>query len=117
MSDGIREVIVQLLLIINGIENDKMIEILKDYEDKFKSMKIGSPLLTSDKDLEKVVDIFSDKVKKFADLHTAAVFMGHGTEHSVNTVYTELEENSEAAELKMFLWVLLKQNPNWTKLF
>ena len=45
-----------------------------------------------DKDLEKVVDIFSDKVKKFADLHTAAVFMGHGTEHSVNTVYTELEE-------------------------
>ena len=69
-----------------------MIEILKDYEDKFKSMKIGSPLLTSDKDLEKVVDIFSDKVKKFADLHTAAVFMGHGTEHSVNTVYTELEE-------------------------
>ena len=44
------------------------------------------------KDLEKVVDIFSDKVKKFADLHTAAVFMGHGTEHSVNTVYTELEE-------------------------
>ena len=26
------------------------------------------------------------------DRHTAAVFMGHGTEHSVNTVYTELEE-------------------------
>ncbi|MBS6315828.1 MAG: sirohydrochlorin cobaltochelatase [Ruminococcus sp.] len=92
LSDGIREVIVQPTHIINGIENDKMIEILKDYEDKFKSMKIGSPLLTSDKDLEKVVDIFSDKVKKFADLHTAAVFMGHGTEHSVNTVYTELEE-------------------------
>lgn len=92
LTDGFRYVTVQPTHIINGIENDKMTEILSSYTNKFESLRIGKPLLSSDDDFQKIINIFSERVKRLAESETAAVFMGHGTEHSVNSVYTALEE-------------------------
>lgn len=97
VSDGIGEVIVQPTHVINGIENEEMTEIVKSYEDKFNTLKIGKPLLSSDKDFQDVVSVLSDKIKEFENLQTAVVFMGHGTEHEVNSVYGILEKNFRKA--------------------
>lgn len=93
VSDGIREVTVQPTHIINGIENEEMTEIVKRYEDKFESLKMGKPLLSSDNDFQDVIGVLSDNIKEFGNLQTAVVFMGHGTEHEVNSVYAVLEKN------------------------
>lgn len=97
VSDGIGEVIVQPTHVINGIENEEMTEIVKSYEDKFDTLKIGKPLLSSDKDFQDVVSVLSDKIKEFGNLQTAAVFMGHGTEHEINSVYGILEKKFRKA--------------------
>lgn len=99
VTEGIREVTVQPTHIINGIENEEMTEIVRRYEGVFKSLKIGKPLLFSDKDFQKTVNYLADHIKGFGKEQTAVVFMGHGTEHKVNSVYTVLEEKFSAAGL------------------
>ena len=73
IRDGIKELIVQPTHIINGIENDLMKEDVLAYADHFDSIRFGTPLLTSTKDIEE------------------AILMGHGTTHYANTAYAALD--------------------------
>lgn len=94
-KDGIEEVIVQPTHVLNGIENDCMIEEVKQYLSCFQSVKLGAPLLTSTKDYEEVIkglieeaDLLNQENKQEDE---AIVFMGHGSDHYSNTSYTALQ--------------------------
>lgn len=85
---GFSEVIIQPTHIISGFEYDKVLAAAKEYKDRFKSLKVGAPLLDSDDDIERICDFFE---KKFGG-DNAIALMGHGTEHSANSLYSRFAE-------------------------
>lgn len=90
-SEGIREVVVQPTHVMNGFEYDDLIADLMKNVKSFDSIRVGTPLLTSVEDYEAVIEAIFSQIKDANDPDTAFVFMGHGTEHSANSAYSELE--------------------------
>ena len=88
-ESGINEISILPLLMLAGYEYEKIISQVQSFkaENKDFIINIGKPLLYEESDLHKVIDglsgegILQDK---------AIVFMGHGTGHSRDKVYTEL---------------------------
>ena len=76
--DGITNVLVQPTHVINGIKNDLMKEDALAYKDSFDSISFGAPLLTSEEDTNKVIEILADEFS-WLNEKQALVFMGHGT--------------------------------------
>ena len=91
-KDGVKELIVQPTHVMSGYEYDDLMEVVKAQADKFDSVKVGSPLLTSDEDYTNVVNAITVATEEFDDGETAVVFMGHGTEHSANATYAKLQK-------------------------
>lgn len=90
-ENGIKEIYIQPLLIIPGIEYEKIekeaakfLETNSDF-----NIKIGNSLLSEDSDYEDVVDALNlDN-----DLDgQATIFMGHGTYHEADYVYDKIEQ-------------------------
>ncbi len=90
LQDGMNEVIVQPTHILNGIENDIMMDEVNDCRDRFRSVKTGVPLLTSTQDYHKVIRGLMEE-QPFLQSEEALVYMGHGTVHYSNTSYAALE--------------------------
>lgn len=89
LKDGIEIVAVQPTHIINGYENDKMLEDLKAYEGKFESITIGKPMLSDIEDYKKAIHAIIEDV--FMEEDEYLILMGHGTEHHANSAYPALE--------------------------
>ncbi len=85
-ADGITDVVVQPTHVINGIENDKMTAEAKSYADRFASVKVGTPLLTTKEDAILCAEVLHNEFD-FAGEDEAVLFMGHGSEHYANFVY------------------------------
>lgn len=90
-ENGIKDIYVQPLLIIEGVEYDKIKKEVSDFLDDNKdfNIKIGKPLLTSDLDYEKSVEVLNLEQDKN---HSGIVFMGHGTYHSADVAYEKLQK-------------------------
>lgn len=88
-NQGIKDIYIQPLLIIEGIEYEK---ILKESRDFIKNnndvcISIGRPLLSSDLDFDKVIEGLG-----LSKSNEAIVFMGHGSEHKMDIAYERLEQ-------------------------
>ena len=94
-EDGFKRVYIQPTHIMEGEEYDLTVEAAKPYMDKFEVLRVGHALLTEDRDLDTLVDALDEATKKESDEETARVFMGHGTEHNANAVYTKLQKKAE----------------------
>lgn len=90
MTDGITDLIVQPTHIINGIENDLMKEDVLSFRDSFKSIRFGTPLLTSTEDIHEAVEALMAEWTTLPS-DEALVLMGHGTSHYANTAYAALD--------------------------
>lgn len=87
--DGIRKLAVQPTHILNGIEHDRMKEEILAYKTDFDTITFGLPLLSATKDNRETLQILVNEYSVKPD--EVYVFMGHGTEHYVNTVYAALD--------------------------
>lgn len=87
--DGMTDIIVQPTHVINGIENELMIEDSLAYSSDFSTIQFGTPLLTTREDNHYLVDTIC---KEFIDLkeNEVLVLMGHGTTHYSNSIYAGL---------------------------
>lgn len=88
-GDGIEQVVVQPTHIINGIENDRMMEDLMENMGKFRSIRVGKPLLSSVDDYKKAIHGVMAETPLAED--EVLILMGHGTEHHANAAYPTLE--------------------------
>lgn len=88
-ADGVEEVIVQPTHIINGIENDAMMESLMEHMGLFRQIRAGKPLLSTVDDYKKSVHAVMTETE--LDLDEMLVLMGHGTDHHANSAYPTLE--------------------------
>ena len=79
-KDGVKEVYIQPLHIILGSEYEKVVHQANQLNNEFDILKIGKPLLFSEKDYENVANIL---VKEYNDndVDEATILMGHGSQH------------------------------------
>ena len=100
-ADGISEVIVQPTHIINGIENDRMMEDLMEHMSLFNRIRVGKPLLSSVDDYKKAIHGVMSEVG--LETGEMLVLMGHGTDHHANSAYPTLEYTFQALDHKQVL--------------
>ena len=80
VAEGYEEVICQPTHIINGLEYDKMMNMLLAYKDQIPTIKVGTPLLTEEEDYKEACEIIMQELEKPLAKDEAFVFMGHGIE-------------------------------------
>lgn len=89
VEGGYTDVIIQPTHIINGIENENMLEDLSPYAKKFNSIRIGKPLLSETGDYKQLVNCIVEENHVGED--EAILLMGHGTSHHANAVYPAVD--------------------------
>ncbi|MBS6397437.1 MAG: sirohydrochlorin cobaltochelatase [Clostridiales bacterium] len=90
LADGVTELIVQPTHVINGVENDRMIQDVLAFQKQFEKISFGNPLLTSEEDSEAVIRALMEEYRELPK-EEALVFMGHGTTHYANSIYAALD--------------------------
>ncbi len=89
-EDGYGEVLVVPTLVMNGEEEEEMLEALEPFEEKFSKFTISSPLLTSYDDYVALVNAMATELPATAE-GEAIVLMGHGSHHDGNSAYGALD--------------------------
>lgn len=97
VADGVKEVVVQPTHVMPGFEYEDVMAEITEYADQFDAMKIGDPLLTSDRDFDALAASLIAETAEYNAEGTAVVFMGHGTHHEANSTYERLQKRLNAA--------------------
>ena len=112
VDNGVKNLVVQPTHLMHGAEYDEMVEAIDQYRDKFESVAIAEPMLgevgedatviNDDKKAvaEALVDAAVkeagfDSIDASAEDGTAFVFMGHGTSHTANVTYDQMQTQME----------------------
>ena len=115
VDNGVKNLVVQPTHLMHGAEYDELSETVENYKDKFESVKIAEPLLGEvgadataiNADKEAVAKAITDEAVKTANYDsvdaaaedgTAFVFMGHGTSHTANVTYDQMQTQMEKLE-------------------
>jgi sirohydrochlorin cobaltochelatase len=92
-DNGVKQLVVAPTHLMSGNEYDELQATLAKYTQDFETpIQVSDPLLTSDEDKEAVAKALVEVTKEYDDGETAIVFMGHGTDHEANAVYTEMQD-------------------------
>lgn len=82
--------------IMNGMEYDKACMMANEFSNRL-NIKISRPLISQPEDYFRIVDIFK---KYLTDRDCLYVFMGHGSEHFANLLYSELDYHFKISGMK-----------------
>ena len=108
VDNGVKNLVVQPTHLMHGAEYDEMTEAIDGYKDKFESVAIAEPMLGEvgddatviNDDKKAVAQAITDEACKEAGYDsmeaaaedgTAFVFMGHGTSHTANVTYDQMQ--------------------------
>ena len=108
VANGVKNLIVQPTHLMHGAEYDELIGVLEGYKDKIETIIVAEPLLgevgtdatviNSDKAAvaaavvsEAVIESEYDDIFSAAKAGVAFVFMGHGTSHTANVTYDQMQ--------------------------
>ena len=112
VENGVKNLVVQPTHLMHGAEYDEMTEAVNEYKDKFESVAIAEPMLGEvgddatviNDDKKAVAQAITDTACKeagfdsmdaAAEAGTAFVFMGHGTSHTANITYDQMQTQME----------------------
>ena len=117
VANGVKNLVVQPTHLMHGAEYDEMTEAIDGYKDKFESVAIAEPMLGEvgddatviNDDKKAVAQAITDEACKEAGYDsmeaaaedgTAFVFMGHGTSHTANVTYDQMQSQMDNLGLK-----------------
>lgn len=86
-ADGYTHVLIQSSTVIDGVEMESLDKNINEVSSLFKDIRVGTPLLYSPHDYEKVIDVLT----KNPDKNTAYVWVGHGTYDATTAQYAMLD--------------------------
>ena len=112
VENGVKNLVVQPTHLMHGAEYDEMTDAINGYKDKFESVAIAEPMLGEvgddatviNDDKKAVAQAITDEACKAAgfdsmdaaaEAGTAFVFMGHGTSHTANVTYSQMQTQME----------------------
>ena len=90
LRSGYTDVLFQSLHIIAGSEYEKFLSQIAPFVEFFERVSIGKPLLYHAEDYAETCRVLLENMPPEQD-GEAVVFMGHGSEHPMNAVYSQLE--------------------------
>lgn len=90
-NKGIKDIYIQPLLIIAGVEYDKIVKEVNDFleENQDFNIKVAKPLLSSEEDYKD--SIVALDIRNYNE-NEGLVLMGHGTYHEADITYDKLQE-------------------------
>ena len=108
VANGVKNLLVQPTHLMHGAEYDELISVLDGYKDKIENIVVAEPLLgevgadatviNADKAYvaaavvgEAVDEAGFDSIFAADEAGTAFVFMGHGTSHTANVTYDQMQ--------------------------
>ena len=97
LDSDVRRLYVVPTHMIPGIEYQKMMGILKSYEEYFEELKIASSILDEKEDCKRLIPCLRS-ILKFEQEYEY-ILMGHGTSDGSNVRYIQMNEAFEAAGL------------------
>ena len=109
LKEGYTSVVVQPTHVINGIESEKLKEQVLSFENRFERILLGKPLLSSDEDIQDVIQALKKELDT-PDKDTV-VFMGHGTEHAANEIYLKMDKLFKEMGLTHFHMATVEARP------
>lgn len=89
-AQGYTHVLVQGTNIMNGVESENLKNEVASYEDSFKDIRLGAPLLTEAHDYEKVAKAIAEKIGPLKE-NQGVVLVGHGTHHFGGSAYAMMD--------------------------
>lgn len=105
-GEGYTHIIVQSTNIIDGVEMESLRRDVESVLPFFKEIRVGTPLLYSVEDAEKVVEIVGNRLKTSAQGKKAAnenvVLVGHGTYTPSTAIYSQMDYMLKANGLRNF---------------
>jgi cobalamin biosynthesis Co2+ chelatase CbiK len=113
VASGVKNLVVQPTHLMHGAEYDELIAALDEYRDRFESVAVSEPLLGEVGSDATVINADKEKVavaitaealttSGYESLEAAAadgvafVFMGHGTSHTANVTYDQMQAQMQA---------------------
>ena len=113
VDNGVKNIVIQPTHLMHGAEYDELVSQAEAYKDQFESMIISEPLLgevgsdatviNADKEAvakaavaEAVKAAGADSIDALKADGTAIVFMGHGTSHTANVTYSQMQAQMQA---------------------
>ena len=108
VANGVKNLLVQPTHLMHGAEYDELVGVLEGYKDKIENIIVAEPLLgevgadatviNADKAAvaaavvsEAVIESEYDDIFSAAKAGAAFVFMGHGTSHTANVTYDQMQ--------------------------
>ncbi len=133
VNNGVKELIVQPTHLMHGAEYDELMDALKKYESKFTKVAVAEPLLGEvgkdasviNKDKETVAKAVVAEAVKTASFDsieaadkdgTAFVLMGHGTSHTANVTYSQMQTQMDKLGYKNVFIGTVEGEPEETEL-
>lgn len=133
VNNGVKELVVQPTHLMHGAEYDELMDALKKYEKKFDKVAVAEPLLgevgkdatviNADKEAvakavvaEAVKDAGFDSVDAADKDKTAIVLMGHGTSHTANVTYSQMQTQMDKLDYKNVFIGTVEGEPEETEL-
>ncbi|MCD8148693.1 MAG: sirohydrochlorin cobaltochelatase [Clostridiales bacterium] len=112
VDNGVKNLVIQPTHLMHGAEYDELVEAVEEYTDNFESVKIAEPLLGEvgddatviNEDKAEVAEIVTAEAVETAGYESldaaaedgvAFVFMGHGTSHTANVTYNQMQTQME----------------------
>ncbi|MCD8218733.1 MAG: sirohydrochlorin cobaltochelatase [Clostridiales bacterium] len=112
VDNGVKNLVIQPTHLMHGAEYDELVEAVEEYTDSFESVKIAEPLLGEvgddatviNEDKAEVAEIVTAEAVETAGYESldaaaedgvAFVFMGHGTSHTANVTYNQMQTQME----------------------
>lgn len=90
-SEGHKRVLIQPSYVIDGVEMDRLRKEVDNLRPFFDSLWIGTPLLYSVEDAERVCTILTTRHPADAKKREHVLFVGHGTEGPATALYSQLD--------------------------
>ena len=133
VNNGVKELVVQPTHLMHGAEYDELMDALKKYEKKFDKVVVAEPLLGEVGKDATVINAEKETVAKAvvaeavktagfdsADAadkdKTAIVLMGHGTSHTANVTYSQMQTQMEKLGYKNVFIGTVEGEPEETEL-
>lgn len=92
VADGVTDVVILPTFVMDGSYQESLVQQAAAFEPLFDRFRIGKPLLSDAADEEALTDALIEISRPYLEENTAAVWMGHGTEHAANEVYQRLQQ-------------------------
>lgn len=116
-ADGIDDLVVATMCLMNGGEMRKIIDAAKSWAaEGGRTVRLAEPLMSSEADRAAVARALCDELSNVAQ-DDAALFMGHGTQeegfHGANGVYAQLQNELHALGRERFFVATVEGTPTF----